>query len=71
MGPPTPEQHQQRTLWAAGVHLAKVMMGVGELSPAVLAAPTVRMCFPLQLYCLLQLRSLSLQASWRFPACLP
>jgi hypothetical protein len=23
------EQHQQRTLWAAGMHLAKLMMGIG------------------------------------------
>lgn len=28
-GPPSMEQHQQRTLWAAGMHLAKLMMGIG------------------------------------------
>ncbi|KAI3429598.1 hypothetical protein D9Q98_005684 [Chlorella vulgaris] len=35
-GPPSMEQHQQRTLWAAGMHLAKLMMGIG-----ILAVPRV------------------------------
>ncbi|KAL4855219.1 Histone H2AX [Chlorella vulgaris] len=31
-GPLSMEQHQQRTLWAAGMHLAKLMMGIGILA---------------------------------------